>query len=115
MKKSEEMVRDRIFICVKSHKKREKLINVGSDLTLQKALDITDFHEQYTSQARQISGEDTTVHVIYNKPQFAQPKSAQQLSGNPRKAVHTHKRQPQKPKTKWHHGKPEQTNECSRI
>lgn len=113
--KSEEMVRDRIVIGVKSHKIREKLINVGSDLTLQKALDIARLHEQSTSQARQISGEDTSVHVIHNKPQSTQPKSAQQSTGNPRKAVHTNKRQPQQPKPKWHHGKPQQTNECSRC
>lgn len=113
--KGEEMVRDRIVIGVKSHKIREKLINVGSDLTLQKALDIARLHEQSTSQARQISGEDTSVHVIHNKPQSTQPKSAQQSTGNPRKAFHTHKRQPQQPKPKWHHGKPQQTNECSRC
>lgn len=111
----EEMVQDRIVIGVKSHKIREKLINVGSDLTLQKALDIARLHEQSTYQARQISGEDTSVHVIHNKPHSTQPKSAQQSTGNPRKAVYTHKRQPQQPKPKWHHGKPQQMNKCSRC
>ena len=48
------MVRDRIVIGVKSHKIREKLINVGSDLTLQKALEIARLHEQSTTQARDI-------------------------------------------------------------
>lgn len=88
--KGEDMVRDRIDIGVESHKIREKLINVGSDLTLQKALDIARLHEQSTSQARQISGEDTSVHVIHNKPQSTQPKSAQQSTGNPSKTFYTH-------------------------
>lgn len=61
------MVRYRIVIGVKSHIICEKLINFGTDLTLQKALDITCLNEQSTTQAGQISGEDTFVHVIHKK------------------------------------------------
>lgn len=61
------MVRYRIVIGVKSHIICETLINFGTDLTLQKALDITCLNEQSTTQAGQISGEDTSVHVIHKK------------------------------------------------
>ncbi|XP_033756234.1 uncharacterized protein K02A2.6-like [Pecten maximus] len=37
----EEMVRDRIVIGIRNPKIREKLINIGSDLTLAKAIDVT--------------------------------------------------------------------------
>ena len=43
--------------------------NIGSNLTLQKSLDIARLHEQFTTKARQISSEDTSVHVIRGKPQ----------------------------------------------
>lgn len=110
-------VRDRIVIGVKSLKIREKLINVASDLTLQKALYIACLHDSLhlKEDKNVISGKGTSVHVIHNKSQSTQPQSAQQSTGNPRKAVHSHRRQPQQPNPKWHHGKPQQTNECSRC
>jgi hypothetical protein len=70
---SDGMFQDRIVIDVKSHKIREKLTNVGSDLTLLKTLKIVRLHEQSTTQAREISGEDTSVHAIRHKPQPKQP------------------------------------------
>ena len=65
------MVRDRIEIGV-NHNIREKLMNIGSNITLQKSIDIARLHEQFTAQARQKSSEDTSEHVILSKPQSKQ-------------------------------------------
>ena len=54
------MVRDRNRR--KSHNIREKLTNIGSDLTLHKS-------QHSTAKARHISSEDTIVHVIRSQPQ----------------------------------------------
>ena len=42
---SKEMIRDRVVFGVDSHKVCEKLLNVGSDLTLDKARDIARSYE----------------------------------------------------------------------
>ncbi|XP_033745588.1 uncharacterized protein K02A2.6-like [Pecten maximus] len=61
---SDEMVRDRIVIGVRNSKIREKLINIGNELTLNKALDIARTHELSHAQAKSMSGEDARVHSI---------------------------------------------------
>lgn len=61
---SDEMVRDRIVIGIRNSKIREKLINIGSELTLEKALDIARTHELSAAQAKSMSGEDVKVNFI---------------------------------------------------
>ena len=77
--RSKEMVRDRIEIGV-NHNIREKLINIGSNITWQKYIDIARLHEQFTAQARQKSSEDTSEHVKRSKAM-----SKQSNLGNPQK------------------------------
>lgn len=58
---ADDMVRDRIVFGVKSAKVREKLINEGSELTLEKAIDILRLHELSEKQLKTMSEEDTLV------------------------------------------------------
>lgn len=61
----DRMVRDRIVFGTKSSKVREKLINEGSDLTLEKALDIARTYEMSQKQLQTMNtGEDPNVNVI---------------------------------------------------
>jgi hypothetical protein len=63
------MVRDRLVIRINNTKIREKLINVGSDLTLEKAQEIARLHEMSTIRAKSMahhSGEDSYVNLIKN-------------------------------------------------
>ena len=64
---SDNMVRDRIVIGIRSHTIHEKLINVGSDLTLEKATEIASLHELSSVQAKTMSGEDVAVNEIRTK------------------------------------------------
>lgn len=65
---SEEMIRDRIVFGIQSPKVREKLLNVGSDLTLDKAIDIARSHEIAQAQLKTIDGssssQEQAVHAI---------------------------------------------------
>ena len=54
----DEMVRDRIVFGTKSDKVRERLINQGSDLTLDKAIEIARLHEMSQHQLKTMSEED---------------------------------------------------------
>jgi hypothetical protein len=51
----DEMVRDRIVFRIHSPRVREKLLNVGSELMLDKAIDIARSHEQAQAQMETIS------------------------------------------------------------
>ncbi|OWF39131.1 hypothetical protein KP79_PYT25202 [Mizuhopecten yessoensis] len=62
--KSDEMVRDRIVIGVRNSKIREKLINIGNDLTLVKTLDIARTHELSHVQAKSMAGEDAKINAL---------------------------------------------------
>ncbi|CAC5373520.1 unnamed protein product [Mytilus coruscus] len=53
---------------VKSQKIREKLIKEGSDLTLEKAIDIARTYELSKQQLRSMNGEDTSIHALKKKP-----------------------------------------------
>jgi hypothetical protein len=59
------MVRDRIVIGVRNPKLREKLINQGSELTLEKSIEIANLYEMSASQAKSTSGEDPSVHMVH--------------------------------------------------
>ena len=58
----EEMIRDRIVFGTNSPKIREKLINVGRDLTLQKAIQIGQNYEYAQEQMKQMTPND--VHMV---------------------------------------------------
>ena len=61
-----EMIRDSIVFGVKSSKIREKLINDGSDLTLQKCLDIARTYEQNQEQLKVIDNQ-VSIHYVKSK------------------------------------------------
>ena len=70
---SEEMIRDRIVFGIHSPGVREKLLNVGSNLTLDKAIDIARSHELAQAQLKTIAGgyngpHEQTVHAIGRQP-----------------------------------------------
>ncbi|XP_060083295.1 uncharacterized protein LOC132562561 [Ylistrum balloti] len=61
----DEIVHDHIILGVKSAKVREKLINEGSELTLQKSMDIARTHEISQKQLKSMfSQEDPKVHIV---------------------------------------------------
>ena len=60
--KKDEMVRDKIVTGVKNSKVREKLLNVGSDLTFAKTLDIARAYE--VSHTHCSAREEKTVNFV---------------------------------------------------
>ena len=70
-KEPEEMIRDRIVFATNSQKIREKLINQGRDLTLEKAVDIARTYEVSRSQLKSMASSTEVVHGI---SQSQQPK-----------------------------------------
>ncbi|EDO30995.1 predicted protein [Nematostella vectensis] len=62
----DEHVRDRIVIGCKSSKLRQKLIQEGSDLTLEKAIDIAITMEQSQIQLKTMKGEDPSVFKMHD-------------------------------------------------
>lgn len=59
----EEMVRDRIVFGINSTKVREKLLNVGSELTLDKAIDVARAYELAQAQIKSFTaGAETSAH-----------------------------------------------------
>ena len=62
----DEMIRDSIVFGVKSSKIREKLINEGSDLTLQKCLDIARTYELSQEQLKVIDNQ-ASIHYVKSK------------------------------------------------
>jgi len=63
-KEPDEMIRDRIVFGTNSRKIREKLINEGKDLTLDKAIDIVRTYEMSQSQIKSMEGGDEVVHSV---------------------------------------------------
>ena len=61
--KPDEMVRDRLVAGITSSKLRDKLLNIGSDLTLVKTLDIARAHEISKQQNKVMSGEEKVNFV----------------------------------------------------
>lgn len=68
---SEEMIRDRIVFGIRSPRVREKLLDAGSDLTLDKAIDIVRSHEIAQEQLKTISGGngEQSVHAVSRRQQ----------------------------------------------
>ena len=66
-----EMIRDRIVFGVKSQKVREKLINEGEKLTMDKAIEICQNFEYAQEQLKSMSEPSTaavSVHAVQNPP-----------------------------------------------
>ena len=58
------MVRDRIVIGVRNPKMREKLIQVGSELQKEKAMEIARTHELSQAHAKSMAEEDPLVYYV---------------------------------------------------
>ena len=72
----DELLRDQIVFTVRSPKIREKLINKGSDLTLEKAIDTARTYELSKQQLKTLNGEDTSINSLRRKPaQRTQPQA----------------------------------------
>ena len=60
----EEMVRDRVVIGCHSTKTREKLIQEGSELTLEKAIDIARTDEMSKAQLKSMATENPSINSV---------------------------------------------------
>ena len=60
----DEMVRDRVVIGCHSAKNREKLIQEGSDLTFEKAIDIARTDEMSKTQLKTMASEDASINGL---------------------------------------------------
>lgn len=60
---TDEMVRDRIVFAINSAKVKEKLLNYGPDLTLERAIDIARSHEIAQGQLKSMAGQHSTTHT----------------------------------------------------
>ncbi|KAL1268833.1 hypothetical protein QQF64_034196 [Cirrhinus molitorella] len=60
---ADKMVRDRIVFTINSPKVKEKLLNYGPDLTLEKAIDIAWSHEVAQGQLKSMTGPPCTAHT----------------------------------------------------
>ena len=78
----DELIRDRIVFGVSEEKSREKMINIGSDLTLDRAVQIVQTYEYRQIQLKAIIGEVDEVHA---KSSFHRPQS------NSNRGRHTHR------------------------
>ena len=76
-KEPNEMIRDRIVFGTNSRKIREKLINEGKELTLDKAIDIARTYEMSHSQMKSMEAGDEAVHSVNRdqRPRKNSPKS----------------------------------------
>ena len=62
--RTDEMIRDRIVFGTNSPKIREKLINIGKDLTLQQAIQIGQNYEYAQVQMKQMSNQGNDFHLV---------------------------------------------------
>ena len=65
----DEMVQDRVVIGCHSTKTREKLIQEGSDLTLEKAIDIARTDEMSKTQLETMASEDASINSLNQRKQ----------------------------------------------
>ena len=82
----DEMVRDRVVIGCQSQKTREKLIQEGSDLTLEKAIDIARMQVMSTQQLQTMAGEDPKVHHL--KVKFHKKETHRKRESEPQPRKH---------------------------
>ncbi|KAH3859490.1 hypothetical protein DPMN_102307 [Dreissena polymorpha] len=76
--------RDRVVFGINSQKIREKLIQEGSDLTLEKAIDISRSYEISQKKLKSMNiGEDPNAHQLKPyKPKTQQPQTFKSLVDN---------------------------------
>lgn len=70
----DEMIRDAVVFGTKDHKVREKCINEGSDLTLEKAVNIGRTLELSKAQLKSMAGEDKSVNIVNKSKQGPSPR-----------------------------------------
>ena len=71
----DEMVRDSVVIGCHSTKTREKLIQEGSDLTLEKAIDVARTDEMSKTQLETMANEDASINSLnQRKPETERPR-----------------------------------------
>ena len=70
----DEMVRDAIVFGTKDHTVREKCINEGSDLTLEKAVNFGRTLELSKAQLKSMAGEDKSVNIVSKSKQGPSPR-----------------------------------------
>ena len=71
----DDMVRDRVVIGCHSTKTRDKLIQEGSDFTLEKAIDIAITDEMSKTQFETMANEDASSHSLnQRKPKTERPR-----------------------------------------
>ena len=71
----DEMVRDRVDIGCHATKTREKLIQEGSDLTLEKAIDIARTDEMSKAQLKTMTTENPNINSVNQKKQKSHKKT----------------------------------------
>ena len=71
----DEMVRDRVVIGCYSSKAWEKLIHEGSDLTLEKAIDIARKEEIWQAQLETMATENPSINSVKTKKQKTKTKT----------------------------------------
>ena len=105
----DEMIRDRIVFGVREPKVREKLINLGSKLTLEKAIETGQSFEYSQEQLRSMTSGDVSsdVHLVQRRGQKQTHRTkGHQPSGQPQLGA-TSSRAPHRP------GKQSSTAKCS--
>ncbi|XP_052792117.1 uncharacterized protein LOC128226273 [Mya arenaria] len=72
----DDAIRDRIVFSIKNQKIREKLIQEGSGLKLEKAIDICRSYEISQKQLKTMNAEDQNVHVVKQQKHYKPPNQA---------------------------------------
>lgn len=99
-----EMVRDHIVFGIRNGKIREELIKEGSDLTLDKCIDIARTYELSQTQSKKMENEDKSVNYCQAKPK--------KKGKSPGKQQYKQKDKYQKKQSK---DKKESKNKCTRC
>ncbi len=78
----DDMIRDRIVFATNSTKVRERLINEGADLTLDKAVQIAQSYQYSQEQLLSMNGPE--VHAVRSKQQSHPREASRYQSNNPK-------------------------------
>ncbi|KAK7106746.1 hypothetical protein V1264_017967 [Littorina saxatilis] len=81
--KEDEVVRDRIVFGTKSDKVREKLIDIGKDLTLEKAIEIARVDEMSVKQLKEMNlSAEAAVHAVRHRERTNAQKTSRSCDKN---------------------------------
>ena len=86
-----EMVRDHIVFGIRNGKIREELIKEGSELTLDKCIDIARTYELSQTQSKKMENEDKSVNYCQAKPK---KKENPLVNSNTNRKINTRKNNP---------------------